>query len=147
MNLVGERIKHARTSCGLSQAQLAEAISAATGGKVTKSLISQWESGRVASPNTANLLAMQSVTGFRAEWLLQGISPQKIEESPAKRGSKPAELDVVLLERILREVFKTTTDPKRAAKSAVRMYQSLAGSDGNINPLTLLARFAATEQD
>jgi len=147
MNLVGERIKHARKASNLTQAQLAEAISAATGSKITKSLVSQWESGRVASPNTANLLAIQAVTGFRAEWILQGKSPQKREQSAAKRSGAPAELDVVLLERILHEVLKTTTEPRRAAKSAVRMYQSLAHNDGNTNPLTLLARFAASEQD
>lgn len=147
MNLVGERIKHARKTCNLSQAQLAETISAATGSKITKSLVSQWESGRVASPNTANLLAIQSATGFRAEWILHGTLPQKRETTATKRGHKEAEVDVVLLERIMREVFKTTTDPKRAAKAVVRMYQSLANNDGNTSPLTLLARFAASEQD
>lgn len=147
MNLLGERIKHARTSCGLSQAQLAEVISEATGSKITKSLVSQWEGGRVGSPNTSNLLAIQSATGFRAEWILHGTLPQKRSESAGKREAKPAEVDVVLLERIIREVLKTTTDPKRAAKAAARMYQSLAADNGKTNPLTLLARFAATEQD
>lgn len=142
--MVGERIKHARKSCALTQAELAEAISAVTGSKITKSLVSQWESGRVASPNTANLLAIQAATGFRAEWLLHGTLPQKRSEN---RGSKDAEIDVVLLERILREVFKTTKEPARAAKAAVRMYHSLAHDDGKANPLALLARFAASEQD
>lgn len=147
MNLVGERIKHARKSCNLTQAQLAEAISGVTGSKITKSLVSQWEAGRVASPNTANLLAIQSATGFRAEWILHGTSPQKRSESAAKRDNKNAEIDVVLLERIIREVLKTTKEPARAAKAAVRMYQSLSTNEGNSNPLTLLARFAASEQD
>ncbi len=147
MNLVGERIKHARKSCHLTQAQLAEAISGVTGSKITKSLVSQWEAGRVASPNTANLLAIQSATGFRAEWILHGASPQKRSESAAKRDNKNAEIDVVLLERIIREVLKTTKEPARAAKAAVRMYQSLSNNEGNSNPLTLLARFAASEEE
>jgi transcriptional regulator with XRE-family HTH domain len=144
--MVGERIKHARKSCAMTQEQLAAAISEATGSKITKSLVSQWESGRVASPNTANLLAIQATTGFRAEWILQGTLPQKRSENTAKRGSKDAEIDVVLLERIIREVFKTTTEPARAAKAVVRMYHSLAHDDGKANPLALLARFAASEQ-
>jgi transcriptional regulator with XRE-family HTH domain len=147
MNLVGERIKHARKSGNMSQAQLAEAISGITGSKITKSLVSQWEGGRVGSPSTTNLLAIQATTGFRAEWIIHGTMPQKRETTAAKRSSKQADIDVVLLERIIREVFKTTTDPKRAAKSVARMYDSLAGPEGNTNPLTLLARFAASEQD
>lgn len=147
MNMVGERIKHARTTCGFSQAQLAEVISAATGSKITKSLVSQWESGKVASPNTSNLLAIQAATGFRSEWLLRGELPQKRAQTAGKREPAAAEIDVVLLERIIREVLKTTKEPARAAKAVGRMYQSLTHSDGKHDPLVLLARFAATEPD
>jgi transcriptional regulator with XRE-family HTH domain len=147
MRLLGDRIKHARTSTQLSQAQLAAALSEATGTKVSKSLVSQWELNKVKSPNTTNLLALQAITGFRAEWMLHGTMPQKIEGSTGFHKNKPADIDIVLLERIVFEVVKTTTDPKRAAKAIARMYQSLSSHDGKLDPLTLLARYATSGTD
>lgn len=68
----GERIRFARLSAELSQAQLAQAIALHGGRKASKSLISQWESDAVKNPENANLFAIQAATGFHAEWISSG---------------------------------------------------------------------------
>ena len=68
-----DRIRHARIACGLTQHQIAQKISAATGKPSTKSDISKWESGKTTNPNIDSFNAFSEITGFSATWLNTGM--------------------------------------------------------------------------
>lgn len=60
------RIRLARRHAGLSQMQLAEAVS------VQRSAVSHWESNQPKNPSVTHLRAIAKVTGVQFEWLATG---------------------------------------------------------------------------
>ena len=88
MNTVGNRIRQARESAGLTQAQLAAEIG------VTKSAVSQWENDSIKSLKQENLLALEKITGFRARWIVYGEKPEKAGGSAGKRRAAETEANV-----------------------------------------------------
>lgn len=73
----GERIRYARINAGLTQQGLADLIRKAGGTALSKSLVSQWESGGVKDPTNDNLFAIGAVTGYSPEWLATGRGDMK----------------------------------------------------------------------
>jgi transcriptional regulator with XRE-family HTH domain len=63
MDTVGGRIQTARVAAGLTQDQLAQRIG------VTKSAISQWESGRISALNAENLVKLSDALEVSARWI------------------------------------------------------------------------------
>lgn len=131
MNHLSERVKHARVSAGLTQGELAELISEVTGKSVLKGTISAWENGRVDSPSAAALIAVQSATGFRADWIQNGVLPQKIEQVKAKRvQSAPVSLDKHALLSAITDVLAVEQRADKAASRILRLYIARAGKAG-----------------
>jgi transcriptional regulator with XRE-family HTH domain len=63
MDTVGGRIQTARVAAGLTQEQLAVKIG------VTKSAISQWESGRISALTAENLIKLADALEVSARWI------------------------------------------------------------------------------
>jgi transcriptional regulator with XRE-family HTH domain len=128
MNHLSERMKHARVSAGLTQGELAELISKITGKPVLKGTVSAWENGRVASPSAAALIAVQSATGFRADWIQNGTLPQKVEQPRSKRAqSASTPLDKQALLSAITDVLSVEQRPEKAASRILRLYMSRTG--------------------
>ena len=65
-----QRIFQARSSAGLTQQGLAEAV------KKTRGAVAQWESGEVR-PRHATLVSIASATGVPLEWLVSGVDAER----------------------------------------------------------------------
>lgn len=121
-------MKHARVSAGLTQGELAELISKITGKPVLKGTVSAWENGRVASPSAAALIAVQSATGFRADWIQNGTLPQKVEQPRSKRAQTASTpLDKQALLSAITDVLSVEQRPEKAASRILRLYMSRTG--------------------
>jgi transcriptional regulator with XRE-family HTH domain len=124
---LGERIRHARAEAQLTQSELARRIARITQKKITKSLVSAWELDKVANPNNKAILALQAVTGFRAEWFITGKAPERISlESPRSEASSG--LDVALLTRALEAALDIANAIPVQARAAAGLYQMLLES-------------------
>src|SRR5690349_17191257 len=66
MNTVGGRIQSARVARGLTMDQLATKVG------VTKSSISQWESGKISNLTADNLLKLSNILQVSARWIWLG---------------------------------------------------------------------------
>lgn len=140
---LGERIRFARLSLDISQAQFADRIKrSGGGGNISKSLVSQWERGGVKNPNNANLLAVQAVTGFAIEWLINGKGPQRVTIPSTRREATAASLDRALLARAIAATSPPGTDADQQARVIAGLYD-LLGDTPDVSP-KLLARLAKT---
>lgn len=91
MPTMGDRIRSARTSAGLSQSQLAEQ----TG--VKRSAVAQWERRGGTRPSVQNLERVAVITQVRFEWLATGRGSARadgVELAPAKPGADYARDDL-----------------------------------------------------
>ena len=79
---LNERIKFARTSAGLTQAELARVC------KVSRAAVNGWESGSVKNLRNAHLFAVSKATGYSPEWLATERGP---ELATASTGMKDAD--------------------------------------------------------
>lgn len=132
-----ERIRYARISANLSQPQFAKQLALITRTKINKSLVSQWELGKVANPNNETLYAIQAVTGFSAEWLVRGRGPEHVADPKAEP------LNIDLLARAMAAAMPELGDTAGAkAKRVAALYELLADTP-NIDP-ALLTRIADT---
>jgi len=80
-----KRLKQAREARGLSQGGLAAALADRTGGELTQSAVSYWESGKNL-PATEMLRELCTVLGVSADWLL-GLD----DSAPARGGQRIAD--------------------------------------------------------
>lgn len=74
----GERLKRARLAKGLSQPALAQLA------KISKSAVSQLESGDSKSLHSKNLYPVANTLGVSAKWLATGDGPMKAPEPEGK---------------------------------------------------------------
>lgn len=136
----GQRIRYARIACNLSQPQLAKAVGQISKTPVSKSLVSQWERDQVKNPTNDNMLAVQAVTGFALEWLVNGRGPQRV--SLSKAAASIGTLDHARLGRALEAAMPDLEDPKGVASVVASLYELLADAPDVSG--TVLARFAST---
>lgn len=136
----GERLRYARISNNLSQQQFARGIKQIAGGSVSKSMVSQWEVGGVKNPSNANMLAIQSITGFSMEWIVNGRGPQRVS-LPSSDPNNIAPLDVVRLAKAMKAANPGLEDADVRAKVVAGLYD-LLGDTPDVSPAHL-ARFAA----
>lgn len=81
LDTAGERIRYARVTMGLSQAQFAAAVSRESGCRITKAAVSKWENNLTGLPQAENLLAAERVTGYPVDWLVRGgPEPERLGE-------------------------------------------------------------------
>jgi transcriptional regulator with XRE-family HTH domain len=137
----GERIRYARIASNLSLQELADAIKVMVGGKVTRSQVSRWERDDIKNPNNINMLAIQGITGFSADWLVRGKGPQKAVV-PSADAVAAAAIDVPRLARALEAANPGATSAQAHARIVGALYD-LIGDTPDIEP-SLLARIAAT---
>lgn len=136
---LGERIRYARSSVGLSQGQLAAALRPITKTKVGKSLISQWERDVIHNPNNETMLAIQAVTGFSLDWLVRGKGPERVS-IPTSATTARATIDHARLARAMRAAAPDL--PESLARTVGDLYD-LIGDTPDISD-ALLDRIAAT---
>lgn len=135
LSTFGQRIKHARLSAGLTQLELANAISVRTGSKTKKGLVSQWENGKIENPQNATILAVQEATGFAVNWLVSG------------KGQDRAKTDVLPVTASLRRIVIIAagqqTTPEAIADAVIELAETLA-DDPDISDAVLkrIARLA-----
>jgi transcriptional regulator with XRE-family HTH domain len=89
-NPLPQRLKQAREARGLSQAALATALSTRTGGELTQSAVSYWESGKNL-PATETLRELCALLGVSADWLLG------LDDAPPQRGAERLAAEVAAL--------------------------------------------------
>jgi SOS-response transcriptional repressor LexA len=70
METLGKRVREARISAAMTQAELAKKIG------VTKSSISQWETGTTKAMDGSKLIALSKATNVSPEWLSEGRLPR-----------------------------------------------------------------------
>ena len=80
MSLLKDRVTEARQSVNMAPAEFARRLG------ISKSALSQIENGATKSLALKTALSIQSVTGFRAEWLMDGSLPQRRSESNVEPG-------------------------------------------------------------
>jgi transcriptional regulator with XRE-family HTH domain len=107
---LGQRLHRARDTARLTQEQLARRIG------VTRSAISQWESGMVSNISAAHLLATAKVLRVSLDWLLSGEDGMEIAEDAAAPYlyAEPSESDLLPLWRQL------TTSQRTAMLAQIR---------------------------
>ncbi len=71
---LGERLREARTNARLTQDQLASKVG------VSRSLISQWETGTVQEIHATSLWAASKALRVSLDWLLEGDGMEEIRE-------------------------------------------------------------------
>ncbi|ELB6473775.1 helix-turn-helix transcriptional regulator [Salmonella enterica] len=76
--MINDRIREARSISKMTQDALAKRL------KLTKSTISQWESG-MTTPNGKNLINLAEALNVSPEWLLTGVAPGTKEVTPNAR--------------------------------------------------------------
>jgi transcriptional regulator with XRE-family HTH domain len=69
---LGERIKIARKSAGITQGELARRISTLRGEKLSRAAVSKWEKDQVSTMEMENIFAAADVTEINARWLALG---------------------------------------------------------------------------
>lgn len=85
MKTIGQRVKFRREQLGMSQAALAEKISATSRVKCSQQAIQQLESDNTKSPRY--LLRLAAILDVSPLWLTDGIENNLLDESEAKTGS------------------------------------------------------------
>lgn len=83
MGTQSERIREARTANRLSQQRLADLLG------VTKAAISQWENSATKQIKYENLIALEKITGFSAQWLSTGRGPRLVTDGRGTAVNEP----------------------------------------------------------
>jgi transcriptional regulator with XRE-family HTH domain len=116
------RIRKAREQAGMTQADLARNVSSlSTETRVTRSAVSQWESGDVKDLRVANLFAVAKVTGADIYWLgLGGREPPEARAWSTFCKLKPEAREAVvrLIEALA--AMETGKDPTAADSTPAR---------------------------
>lgn len=75
MSLLAQRIRQARRSASLTQAQLAGKV------QVDRSAVAQWERKEGSHPSAENLIKIALVTETNFDWLATGRGKSHVEEA------------------------------------------------------------------
>lgn len=131
-NTFAARVKKARLQCGLSQAALAKSINHITKGKVSASLVSQWELGKVKNPQLETLSALVAITGFSHDWLATGKGPEKANLAEALAAQqRTVPLDRAAVARAVRIVWGAKPKTADAAAEVIlALYDIIVESPG-----------------
>ena len=89
MPALNQRVIEARENVGLSQAEFARKI------KISRSALSQIESGATKAIKLETATRMEKVTGFNAEWLGNGNGEKLISERAASPGLSEQEQELI----------------------------------------------------
>lgn len=128
----GERIRYARVACGLSQGQLAKAVSLITKNSVTKSQVSQWERDSIKNPTNANMLGIQAATGFSMRWLVSGRGDPKATMEPV---TAVGTIDRDRLQRAITGVLPTLPGIEEKAQRIAAWYEVLGDAKDLSDPV------------
>jgi len=82
---VGERLKAARARAQMTQDQVAQRVG------VSRSVISQWETGLIQNIAAAHLAGCAKVLRVSLDWLLSGIDSEVCESEAPRYGADNAE--------------------------------------------------------
>lgn len=115
-----ERIRFARRTAGLSQAQLAEAVG------VQRSAVSHWEAPHGKNPSVTHLREVALVTGLQFEWMATGRGDMSLSRDAQLDSIATAEALLVEdpLEFRLLHAFRDA--PLRARLSLLEVMEALA---------------------
>lgn len=115
-----ERIRFARRTAGLSQAQLAEAVG------VQRSAVSHWEAPHGKNPSVSHLREVALVTGLQFEWMATGRGDMSLSREAQLDSIATAEALLVEdpLEFRLLHAFRDA--PLRARLSLLEVMEALA---------------------
>lgn len=94
MNMkLSDRIRHARSRLGLSQAELAARL------RVHRSAVGHWERGAASTPSCTRLLALAEALEVGVEWLARGTGPVALAAPGHEGGHQPIHSDFTRCER------------------------------------------------
>lgn len=115
-----ERIRFARRTAGLSQAQLAGAVG------VQRSAVSHWEAPHGKNPSVSHLRELALVTGLQFEWMATGRGDMSLSRDAQLDSIATAEALLVEdpLEFRLLHAFRDA--PLRARLSLLEVMEALA---------------------
>ena len=115
-----ERIRFARRTAGLSQAQLADAVG------VQRSAVSHWEAPHGKNPSVSHLREVALVTGLQFEWMATGRGDMNLSRDAQLDSIATAEALLVEdpLEFRLLQAFRDA--PLRARLSLLEVMEALA---------------------
>lgn len=116
---IGERIQRRREQLKLTQLQLAKSA------RVTRSAISQIESGRTKGPKPEHLVAIAEALGLRVETLVKGQAPHAAE--PASTYNRLSEDERTLIDYI-RATGSDDAQRQRLARVALQLLLAI-GTD------------------
>lgn len=121
---LGQRLKLARTNCGLTQEQLANGVRRVTNGKHgSKPSISLYEADKVM-PGSVVMLALAAVTGYSDEWLFSGKGPQRTTGTALRAITHNSNLRQVLV-RSIELSAEAHREPAYIAAGALAVFETL----------------------
>lgn len=103
MSSIMDRFTEARLASGLSQAELARAIS------LSRSAVSQIESGETKTLKASTLVAFERATGYRASWVETGRGPRKATPGHADQLERTYD-KITRLDQTFREKIEADID-------------------------------------
>lgn len=111
MSTLEERFKFARQQAGLSQAELSRAIG------ISKSAVSQIESGKTRNLKSATLVALERVSGISSQWIVTG-------RGEPKAGPRLSVEDSEQIERIYRDIKKLPASYREKIEQDIEFFLS-----------------------
>lgn len=134
---LGNRLRHARLACGLSQGEVAAKLARRTGKQTCKSVVSRWELDATKSPEVDTFLAFADLTGFSASWLASGTGEMRTGVTPLGPAQPPGAalaLDQNALRAAILSVFPEATDHQ--LKTVSTLY-AIVAAGASIDPARL----------
>ncbi|MDW3204603.1 MAG: helix-turn-helix domain-containing protein [Alphaproteobacteria bacterium] len=139
---IGDRIKQARESAGLNQAQLAKLC------RVSAQAVSQWESG-ATSPKGENIGHLIRALKVRAEWLTLGIGPRDPDPNNGDDATKTYALRVtyVLMTTLSRfeNGLRFDIEPDQIRDFSMALLEHLPSADDGPDGLDAFQDFLESE--
>jgi transcriptional regulator with XRE-family HTH domain len=111
VNTLEERFKFARQQAGLTQAELSRAIG------ISKSAVSQIESGKTRNLKAATLVALERVSGISSQWIVNGRGEPRV-------GPRLSAQDSEQIERIYSELKKLPASYRQKIEQDIEFFLS-----------------------
>jgi transcriptional regulator with XRE-family HTH domain len=135
MTTLSERIKEAKESAGLSNADLARATGRSQGA------VTQWLQGSVVSLKADTAAQIERATGYRASWLVTGKGPKRVDDIEPQ-----LKWDVLTSLEVLGKSIEEVVDPGARSSAVAMLTTYINDPSGNLDVLPLIAKRLSGER-